>query len=74
MEQIMMHTIGKIHSPYKNTGAIPIQGRFSNKMQGYVQLKQKYAPGLEGLEGFSHAIILYYFHRSPREDIKSLSE
>lgn len=71
MKQIIMHPIGRIRSPYKKTGGIPIQGYFGDWMQGYVELKQRYTPGLEGLEGFSHAIILYYFHKSPSEDVKT---
>jgi len=34
-----------------------------------VELEEKYVDGLKDLDGFSHAIILYYFHRSQREDI-----
>jgi len=32
-------------------------------------LEEKYAGGLKDLDEFSHAIILYYFHRSQREGI-----
>ena len=38
-------------------------------MDAYVELEEKYVDGLKDLDGFSHAIILYYFHRSQREDI-----
>jgi len=39
-------------------------------VQAYIELSQKYAPGLGRLEGFRHAIILYY-HKSRRENIKA---
>lgn len=69
MEKITLTPIGFIHSPYKDTKDIPIQGKFKPKVKAYVKLKSKYAPGLKDLDGFSHAIILYFFHKSRREDI-----
>jgi len=70
MEQIIMQPIGIIYSPYKQNKDIPIQGVFNSEAEAYVELKEKYASGLKGLDGFSHAIILYYFHKSQRADIE----
>ena len=69
MEKIVMTPIGVIHSPYKDTKDIPIQGEFKPEAKAYIKLKSKYAPGLKDLDGFSHAIILYYFHKSQKEEI-----
>jgi tRNA-Thr(GGU) m(6)t(6)A37 methyltransferase TsaA len=69
MQQIIMRPIGKICSPYKESSNIPIQGTFNSEVDAYVELEEKYVDGLKDLDGFSHAIILYYFHRSQREDI-----
>ena len=69
MQRIIMRPIGKICSPYKESSNIPIQGTFNSEMDAYVELEEKYVDGLKDLDGFSHAIILYYFHRSQREDI-----
>ncbi len=69
MEKITMTPIGVIHSPYKDTKDIPIQGKFKPETEAYIKLKSKYAPGLKDLDGFSHAIILYFFHKSQRQDI-----
>jgi len=69
MEQIILHPIGKIHSPYKQTKDIPIQGLFNPEVEAWVELKNRYVRGLKDLDGFSHAIILYYFHQSHREVI-----
>lgn len=71
MDKIVIHPIGVIHSPYKNSKDIPIQGTFEQHQQACVELKKKYAAGLKDLDGFSHAIILYYFHKSQREDIQA---
>jgi len=48
---------------------MPIQGTFKAEVEARIELKQEYAVGLKDLEGFSHAIILYYFHKSQREDL-----
>ncbi len=63
-----MHPIGIIHSPYKECVDIPIQGTFKSDVEAWVELKQEYIDGLKDLDKFSHAIILYHFHRSQREE------
>lgn len=70
MEQIIMYPIGKICSPYKESTDIPIQGTFKSDVEAWIELKDKYTDGLKDLDEFSHAIILYYFHKSQREQIK----
>ena len=65
-----MHQIGIIHSPYREKNDIPIQGRFKDNVEAWVELKEKYVKGLKDLDKFSHAIILYYFHKSDKETIE----
>ena len=72
MNRIIMHPIGIIHSPYKEARDIPIQGTFKNNIKAWIELKDKYVPGLKDLDKFSHAILIYYFHRSHREDIEGI--
>jgi len=67
MEQIIMQPIGIIYSPYKHNKDIPIQGVFKPDAEAWIELKDEYVGGLKDLDGFSHAIILYYFHKSQRE-------
>jgi tRNA-Thr(GGU) m(6)t(6)A37 methyltransferase TsaA len=69
MEKITMTTIGTIHSPYKQVKDIPIQGKFKPDITAYIELKDEYAAGLKDLDGFSHAIIIYYFHKSQKENV-----
>ena len=71
MEKIVMCSIGIIHSPYKDSTDIPIQGTFRSDVEARIELKDKYVGGLKDLDKFSHAIILYYFHKSQREDIEA---
>jgi tRNA-Thr(GGU) m(6)t(6)A37 methyltransferase TsaA len=69
MREITMTPIGIVHSPYKQVKGMPIQGKFKPEVTAYVELKDEYAPGLKDLDGFSHAIIIYYFHKSHKEDL-----
>jgi tRNA-Thr(GGU) m(6)t(6)A37 methyltransferase TsaA len=70
MDQITVQPIGVIHSPYKDTKGIPIQGTFDDKVEAWIELRDGYAGGLKDLDGFSHAVLIYYFHRSHREEIE----
>ncbi len=69
-DMIIIRPIGVIHSPYKKRKNIPIQGRFKDNIEAWVELKDEYVKGLKDLEGFSHAILIYYFHESDKEDIE----
>jgi len=71
MKQIIMTPIGIIHSPYKRAKDTPIQGKFKPEIKAWIELKGEYSAGLKDLDGFSHAIIIYYFHKSKKEQIES---
>lgn len=58
-----MRPIGVIHSPYTEKGQTPIQPSRS-QAPGSVEVYPEFAEGLQGLEGFSHIIMLYIFHQS----------
>ncbi len=68
MKQITMQPIGVIHSPYKEIKGIPIQGTFDDSVEACVELESDYTAGLKDLDGFSHAILVYVFHKSQREE------
>ncbi|MBT3384389.1 MAG: tRNA (N6-threonylcarbamoyladenosine(37)-N6)-methyltransferase TrmO [Prolixibacteraceae bacterium] len=71
MEDIILYPIGIINTPYKSLKNIPIQGRFKDSVEGCCVLHNKYSDGLLHLDGFSHAILIYHFHKSTKEEIKS---
>ena len=62
MKPITLTPIGIIHSPYKSSKDMPIQGVFKPDVEAWLELDEKYVPGLKDLDGFSHAILIYYFH------------
>jgi tRNA-Thr(GGU) m(6)t(6)A37 methyltransferase TsaA len=55
--------IGVIYSPFKNLDEIPCQG-YKSKGVGEIMVFEEYQEGLEDIEGFSHLILLYIFHRA----------
>ncbi len=55
--------IGIMHSPYKNTGAAPYQGYKSEEIS-QVEVFKEFEEGLKDVEGFSHIIVIYWFHKS----------
>jgi len=68
--KIEIKPIGIIHTPYRESKDIPIQGIFKTDVEGWAELEEKYIPGLKDLDGFSHAIFIYYFHRSGEEHLE----
>ena len=59
-----MEPIGIILSPYEKKEDIPIQGVFKPHGVGTIEVFKEYEKGLQDVEGFSHLVILYYFHKS----------
>jgi tRNA-Thr(GGU) m(6)t(6)A37 methyltransferase TsaA len=60
-----MRPIGKIHTPFIEKAATPIQYSRST-VEGEVELFPEFETGLDGIDGFSHLILLYVFDRSTR--------
>jgi tRNA-Thr(GGU) m(6)t(6)A37 methyltransferase TsaA len=58
--------IGYIRTPYLEAAGTPIQGA-ACETEGSVELLSGFEAGLEGIEGFSHLILLYVFDRSAAE-------
>ena len=56
--------IGVVHTPYSKPTGTPVQGGLAPDVEGEVIIDLEFAQGLEGLEGFSHVILLYQFDRS----------
>lgn len=71
MEEIFLQPIGFISSPYETPSDVPRQAIYAKKDEAYIHLKKKYQLGLKDLDQFSHALIIFYFHQSNREDIQA---
>lgn len=67
--QILFKPIGAIHSPFHDPVGVPIQPQAGAGVKGKVVLDPTYSEGLKDLEGFSHLILVYYFHKSGQGDL-----
>ena len=62
MDEIIYRPIGVIHSPFKGRTGTPVQPEGGRGVEGKVEVREEFAPGLRDLEGFSHIVLLYHFH------------
>ena len=68
--EIVFKPIGVVHSPFKNKQDISREkfqgpGAF-DKIKGELEIFSEYKAGLEDIEGLSHLILLFNFHKSAR--------
>lgn len=60
--------VGVVRSPYKEPSDLPSPAfappRFLASVTGEIVVFPEFAEGLKGLEGFSHIIVLFHFHRA----------
>jgi len=63
MKKIEFSQIGVINTPFKEQKDIPIQASFGKTIEASCKIFAEYSAGLKDLDGFSHAILIYYFHQ-----------
>lgn len=56
--------IGVIHTPFLEATGTPIQPRYAQGMEGWVEVFDQFASGLKDLEGFERIWLLYWFDRA----------
>lgn len=71
MKNIKFSAIGFIHSTFKETKGVPIQASAAKGTSGSVEIFQEYSEGLKDLDGFSHIILIYYFHRVKKVSLQA---
>ncbi|MBN1420616.1 MAG: tRNA (N6-threonylcarbamoyladenosine(37)-N6)-methyltransferase TrmO [Planctomycetes bacterium] len=57
--------IGAIRSEHRRAEETPIQPCFARGSSGRAEVLPAYEEGLEGIEGFSHVILIYHLHQAP---------
>ncbi len=57
----IMRPIGRIHTPFKEKSQTPIQFSRSTAM-GEIEVFPEFEAGLDGIDDFSHLILIYAFH------------
>jgi len=61
---VELKPIGIIRSPFTVPKDMPIQPAGAIGVAGTVEVHEEFRAGLKDLDGFSHIILLYHFHRS----------
>ncbi|MCU0577820.1 MAG: tRNA (N6-threonylcarbamoyladenosine(37)-N6)-methyltransferase TrmO [Desulfobacterota bacterium] len=56
--------IGIIRSPHTDPERTPIQPVYAQGCPGRAEVMPQYAEGLKDLDGFSHIILIYHFHKA----------
>jgi tRNA-Thr(GGU) m(6)t(6)A37 methyltransferase TsaA len=63
-KMMKMKPIGMIHTPFIDPAGMPIQPAGAAGVTGTVEVFEEFQAGLKDLDGFSHIVLLYVFHRS----------
>lgn len=61
---IILHPIGRIHTPFADSAGTPIQSAGANGAEGTVEVLDEYGAGLQDLAGFERIWLIYHFHRA----------
>ncbi|MBA3009058.1 MAG: tRNA (N6-threonylcarbamoyladenosine(37)-N6)-methyltransferase TrmO [Proteobacteria bacterium] len=61
--------IGVIKTPFNDLKGMPIQPTGARDIEGTLVINPEYEPGLADIQGFSHIILLYHFHKSSGYDL-----
>ncbi|MBI2821012.1 MAG: tRNA (N6-threonylcarbamoyladenosine(37)-N6)-methyltransferase TrmO [Acidobacteria bacterium] len=64
MQTWQMIPIGYVHSPYKEASQVPRGLGTQHIAEGILEVLPEFEAGLKDIEGFSHLILLWVFHRS----------
>jgi tRNA-Thr(GGU) m(6)t(6)A37 methyltransferase TsaA len=69
MREFKFKPIGTIHTPYKSPGECPRQGFLKQGIQGAIVLLPELKEGLLDLDGFSHLLLIWIFHKSKNYEL-----
>ncbi len=66
---IEMRPIGHVRSPFADTAQIPKGPGAEHRAEGTIELRPELEPGLTDIDGFSHLIVVWVFHRAPAAEL-----
>ena len=69
MKEIIFKPIGVVHSQFKDPYGTPIQSEAGKDMKATVEVFPDYMEGLKDVKGFSHIILLTYFHKAKKHSL-----
>ena len=71
---LALRPIGVVRSPYKEPKDLPppafAPAGFFERSRGEIEVRPEFAAGLEGLERYSHIVVLFHFHRAGAAKLK----
>ena len=68
--KIEYRSIGVIRTPYGAPTGMPKNPSAGRGVRATVEVEPAFAAGLKDLEGFSHVVLLFHFHRSDGYDLE----
>jgi len=69
-DKITFKPIGVISTPFKTKEGMPIQSIGAIGVEGKIEISHEYEQALDDLDGFSHIILLFYFHQTKETKLK----
>ena len=69
MSEWSMRSIGVARTPFTGTSEIPKGPGAEHTAVGVLEIDAELEPGLQDVEGFSHLLVLWVFHRSDGCDL-----
>jgi len=70
-QTILFAPIGTIHSPFTELAGMPIQPAGAKGIKGTVVIETQFSEALADLNGFTHIILIYHFHRAQGFSLKT---
>ena len=64
-----MQPIGYVRSPYRDTRDVPKGLGVKHEVEGVLEIRPEFEPGLADIEGFSHLYVIWAFDRSEGCDL-----
>ena len=69
-DRFSLRPIGTLHTPWSSIAACPRNGRQPDPApQCLAVVDEAFLPGLQGLDGLSHLIVLYWMHQVKPSDL-----
>ena len=68
--EINLHQIATIKSPFCDLKNMPVQPCGAREVTANIEFKDEYIDGLKDLDGFSHAYLIYYFHKIDKHKLR----
>jgi len=66
---VVLHPIGVVRSPYKNTADVPKGLGAKHDAEGIIEIRPELEKGLDDIEGFSHLYVIWIFDRAEAAEL-----